>query len=69
LQQFVARELTFTGSYASCGEFRDCIKLVASGKISVEPLISDVLPLADGPSVFDRLLKAEENLLKIVLEP
>jgi len=69
LQQFVARELTFTGSYASCGEFRDCIKLVASGKISVEPLISDVLPLADGPSAFDRLLKAEENLLKIVLEP
>ena len=69
LQQFVARELTFTGSYASCGEFRDCIKLVASGKISVEPLISDVLPLADGSSAFDRLLKAEENLLKIVLEP
>jgi len=69
LQQFVARELTFTGSYASCGEFRDCIKLVASGKINVEPLISDVLPLADGPRAFDRLLKREENLLKIVLEP
>ena len=69
LQQFVARELTFAGSYASCGEFRDCIKLVASRKINVEPLISDVLPLADGLSAFDRLLKAEENLLKIVLEP
>lgn len=69
LQQFVARELTFTGSYASCGEFRDCINLVASGKIKVEPLISDVLPLSDGPRAFDRLLKREENLLKIVLEP
>jgi len=45
LQQLVSKELTFTGSYASAGEFRDCIDLVASGKISVEPLISDVLPL------------------------
>lgn len=69
LQDLVARELTFVGSYASAGEFRTCIDLVASGKINVEPLISDVLPLRDGASAFDRLLKAEENLLKIVLEP
>ena len=69
LQQLVAKEHTFTGSYASSGEFRDCIELVASGKINVEPLISDVLPLKEGPDAFDRLLKAEENLLKIVLEP
>jgi L-iditol 2-dehydrogenase len=69
LQQFIASELTFTGSYASSGEFRDCIELVASGKINVEPLISDVLPLEEGPQAFERLLKAEENLLKIVLEP
>jgi L-iditol 2-dehydrogenase len=69
LQQLVAREHTFTGSYASSGEFRDCIELVASGQINVEPLISDVLPLKEGPRAFERLLKAEENLLKIVLEP
>lgn len=69
LQELVARELTFTGSYASSGEFRECIDLVASGKYKVEPLISDVLPLEEGPRAFDRLLKAEENLLKIVLEP
>ncbi|MBN2269646.1 MAG: galactitol-1-phosphate 5-dehydrogenase [Sedimentisphaerales bacterium] len=68
-QELVARELTFTGSYASSGEFRDCIDLVASGKIDVDPLISDVVPLSDGARAFDRLLKAEENLLKIVLEP
>ena len=69
LQELVARELTFRGSYASSGEFRDCIELVASGKIDIEPLISDVLPLKDGPSAFERLHKAEEDLLKIVLEP
>lgn len=69
LQQFIARELTFSGSYASAGEFSQCIDLVASGKVQVEPLISEVLPLEDGPAAFDRLLKAEEDLLKIVLEP
>ncbi|MFH1717146.1 MAG: galactitol-1-phosphate 5-dehydrogenase [Planctomycetota bacterium] len=69
LQEFIARELTFAGSYASSGEFRDCIELVASGKINVKPLISGVLPLEEGPGAFDRLLKGEENLLKIVLEP
>ena len=69
LQQLIAKEHTFTGSYASSGEFRGCIELVASGKIKVEPLISDVLPLEEGPDAFERLLKAEENLVKIVLEP
>ncbi|MHC4432255.1 MAG: zinc-dependent alcohol dehydrogenase [Planctomycetota bacterium] len=69
LQQLIARELTFTGSYASSGEFCQCIDLVASGKINVEPLISEILPLEEGPGAFERLLKAEEDLLKIVLEP
>lgn len=69
LQELVSRELTFTGSYASSGEFRDAIELVASGKINVEPLISDIMPLEEGAQAFDRLLNAGENLLKIVLEP
>ena len=69
LQELVSRELTFTGSYASAGEFRTCIDLIASGRIDVGPLVSEVRPLADGPAAFERLLKAEENLLKIVLEP
>ena len=69
LQELVSRELTFTGSYASAGEFRSCIGPIASGQINVEPLVSEVLPLAEGASAFARLLKAEEDLLKIVLTP
>ncbi len=69
LQELVSRELTFTGSYASSGEFRTCIDLIASEQIKVGPLVSEVLPLKDGPSAFKRLLEAKENLLKIVLEP
>jgi L-iditol 2-dehydrogenase len=69
LQELVSRELTFTGSYASAGEFRTCIDLIASGKINVGPLVSEVLPLREGPAAFQRLLEGKENLLKIVLEP
>jgi L-iditol 2-dehydrogenase len=69
LQELVSRELTFTGSYASAGEFRACIDLIAAGKINVQPLISEVLPLQEGPAAFKRLLAGKENLLKIVLEP
>jgi len=69
LQELVSRELTFRGSYASAGEFRQCIDLIAEGRINVGPLVSDVLPLKDGAAGFERLLKAEENLLKIVLQP
>lgn len=69
LQELVSRELTFTGSYASSGEFRTCIDLIASGRIDVKPLISQVLPLREGKAAFKRLLEGKENLLKIVLEP
>lgn len=69
LQELVSRELTFTGSYASSGEFRTCIDLIASGQIKIGPLVSEVLPLREGPSAFRRLLDGKENLLKIVLEP
>ena len=69
LQELVSRELTFTGSYASAGEFRTCIDLIASGRMNVTPLVSEVLPLRKGPDAFKRLLDGKENLLKIILEP
>ena len=69
LQDVVSKELTLRGTYASAGEYRDCIQLVASQKIRVAPLISGVLPLQAGQNAFDRLHKGEEDLLKIVLEP
>jgi L-iditol 2-dehydrogenase len=69
LQELVSRELTFVGSYASAGEFRTCIGLIASGKIDVRPLVSEVLPLKDGPAAFKRLLEGKDNLLKVVFEP
>jgi L-iditol 2-dehydrogenase len=67
--EVISKELTLTGSYASSGEYRRCIDLVASGQVDVLPLVSEVLPLSEGQHAFDRLHAGQEDLLKIVLTP
>ena len=69
LQYVVTRQIRLQGSCASCGEYPQCIDLMAKGVIKVAPLISAVAPLADGPSWFDRLYNHEPNLVKVVLQP
>jgi L-iditol 2-dehydrogenase len=69
LQAVVTRELTLFGSCASAGEYSRAIELVASGAIQVEPLISAVAPLADGPRWFERLYIREPGLMKVILQP
>lgn len=69
LQSVVSRQIRLQGSCASSGEYRECIRLMSSGVIKVEPLISAVAPLADGPGWFHRLHEREPGLLKVVLEP
>ena len=63
LQAIVSREITLYGVCASNGEYADCVDLVASGRIRVDPLISGTARLEDGQEVFDRLYAgAEENI-------
>jgi L-iditol 2-dehydrogenase len=69
LQYVVTRQIRLQGSCASCGEYPQCIDLMAKSIIKVAPLISAVAPLADGPSWFDRLYNHEPNLMKVVLQP
>ncbi len=69
LQSAVTRQIRLQGSCASSGEYPACISLISRGVIQVEPLISAVATLEDGPSWFDRLYKREPGLLKVVLEP
>lgn len=69
LQAVVTRELTLFGSCASKGEFSGAIELLASGAVKVAPLISAVAPLEEGQSWFDRLHRADEGLMKVVLTP
>jgi L-iditol 2-dehydrogenase len=69
LQAVVTREITLLGSCASAGEFPQAIELIGGGKINVEPLLSAVAPLADGPQWFERLYAREPGLMKVVLCP
>jgi threonine dehydrogenase-like Zn-dependent dehydrogenase len=69
LQICVTRELTLYGSCASCGEYPDCVKAIASRQIDVAPLITAVAPLEEGAAWFDRLHRREPGLIKVVLTP
>jgi L-iditol 2-dehydrogenase len=66
LQSIVTREISIYGVTASNGEFKDCVELVASGRIQVEPLISEYAKIEDGQAVFDRLYKGAEGHIKSV---
>ena len=69
LQAVVTRELTLYGSCASAGEYPECIELLNSGKVDVEPLISAVAPLSEGAGWFERLRSGAPGLMKVILEP
>jgi L-iditol 2-dehydrogenase len=69
LQSVVTREIKLIGSCASSGEYPVCIDLLARDAIKVEPLISAVAPLSDGPAWFERLYAKEPGLMKVILRP
>ena len=69
LQSAVTRQIRLQGSCASSGEYPKCISLISREAIRVEPLLSAVAPLEDGPMWFRRLHEREAGLLKIVLQP
>jgi L-iditol 2-dehydrogenase len=69
LQTVVTRELSLVGTMASAGEYPRAIELIASGALRVEPLISAIAPLDEGPQWFNRLYARERGLMKVVLRP
>ncbi len=69
LQSVVTREIKLIGSCASAGEYPACIDLLVRGAIRVEPLISAVAPLGDGPAWFERLYARQPGLMKVILRP
>lgn len=69
LQIVVTRQLRLLGSCASAGEYRECIALMESGAIDVDPLISALVPLKEGAQWFQRLYAREPGLMKVILQP
>jgi L-iditol 2-dehydrogenase len=69
LQSVVTRQIRLQGSCASNGEYPASIELMSMGAIRVDPLISAVAPLEEGPGWFDRLYRHEPGLMKVILRP
>jgi alcohol dehydrogenase len=61
----IVNEITLVGS--RCGRFEPAIRLLASGKINVDELISDEFPLDLAPEAFERA--ATKGVLKVLLRP
>lgn len=69
LQWVVTRQQSLFGSCASAGEYDKCLELIAEGKVSVDEMISRVVPLEEGATWITRVYNREPGLYKIVLEP
>jgi L-iditol 2-dehydrogenase len=69
LQDVVTRQIRLQGSCASSGEYPAVIELLAKNAIQVDPLISAVAPLGEGPAWFQRLYRREPGLMKVILRP
>jgi threonine dehydrogenase-like Zn-dependent dehydrogenase len=69
LQKVVTTELSLLGSCAINGEYELVLDLLSSGKISVDKLISAVVPLSEGADWFNRLYNKEPGLNKVILVP
>ncbi len=61
----VVNEVTLVGS--RCGRFGPALKLLSSGKVRVDNMISDRFPLSQAPRAFDRA--AAKGVLKVLLDP
>jgi len=69
LQAVVTRQLSVHGSATSCGEYPECLEMIASGKVDAHALVGAVRPLSEGSEWFERLRQGEAGLIKVVLEP
>jgi L-iditol 2-dehydrogenase len=69
LQYVVTRQIRLLGSCASAGEYPECIELLASGAIQVDPMISARTPLDQAADWFQRLYNHEPNIFKVIVQP
>jgi L-iditol 2-dehydrogenase len=69
LQAVVTRELTLFGSCASQNDYDESLRLIASGAVRVDPIISASIPLERAAEYFDRLHRREAGLMKVMVCP
>ena len=65
----VRNEINLVGSYTYAGEMEDCLKIMGSGKVSVEYIADPVVPLSEGIQTFRLLSEKPDECLKAVFIP
>lgn len=65
MSQIVVDEITLIGS--RCGPFPPALRLLATGRVDVQPLIDSCFPLKQGVEAYARA--AERGTLKVLLKP
>ena len=62
--QVMAREIQFIGSFRYGNVFDEAIRLASSGRVNLEPLISQVFPLEEVPQAMRRAF-AKDEVIKV----
>jgi L-iditol 2-dehydrogenase len=69
LQDIVLGELTLRGTTNASTEWDACLRMLSTGAVDVDSLVSNVAPLSKGVEWFGRLQRAEPGLMKVILQP
>lgn len=65
--QLMAREIHLIGSFRYGDVFGEAIRLVETGRVNLEPLISEVFPLQDLPAAMRRAF-AKDDVVKVQIQ-
>jgi len=65
--QIMAREIQFMGSFRYGNVFDEAIRLVETGRVDLEPLVSEVFPLEDFPQAMQRSF-AKDDVIKVQIQ-
>ncbi len=65
--QLMAREIQFIGSFRYGNVFDEAIRLVETGRVDLEPLVSEVFPLEEFPAAMQRAF-AKDDVIKVQIQ-
>ena len=63
----VIKELKLLTSYMYTTEMREGLQMIIDGKLDVKPMISSVLPMSEGPRIFEELASGRSSDIKVIL--
>lgn len=65
---FVQREISLYGSQGYSWDFQDALKMLATGTINLNPLITHTIPVQDLKQGFDILLNPKNESIKVIVK-